>query len=77
MMPRDVTAADLAYWAEFEPRPVLFAADDPDTEVCPAVVTTVPDPHGVIGTTCVRVAWELSEVELMDLAKGGTLEDHR
>lgn len=24
MMPRDVTAADLAYWAEFEPRPVAL-----------------------------------------------------
>lgn len=73
MTPRLLTDADLAYWADYEPRAATYAADDPDTSPCPAVITTVADPHGVIGTTCVRVPWTLSEIELMDLAKGGTL----
>ena len=34
---------------------------------------TVPDPHGVVGTYVVRVAWQLDEIELAHLATGGTL----
>lgn len=73
MKPRAVTEADLARWADFQPHPVVYAADDPDTSPCPAIITTVADPHGVVGPTVVRVAWQLDEVELMHLAKGGTL----
>lgn len=73
MNPRAITDADLGYWSELDPRVVTFAADDPDTQPCPAVVTAVPDPHGVLGRAVVRVPWELSEIELAQLAQGGTL----
>lgn len=73
MKPRENTPTDMAYWADYQPRPVVFAADDPDCVPCPALVTTVDDPYGVVGPTVVRVAYTLDEVELAHLAKGGTL----
>lgn len=73
MSPRDIIDADLAYWADYSPTVVTYAADDPETAPCPAVVTDVPDPYGVIGRRVVRVPWTLSEIELAHLAKGGTL----
>jgi len=73
MNPRQITEADLAYWSGQNPQVLVFAADDPDTTPCPAILTEVEDPHGVVGSHVVRVAWELSEIELMHLVKGGTL----
>jgi len=73
MNPRPIVDTDLRYWADLHPRVVTYAADDPDTSPCPAIITTVPDPFGKVGPTVVRVPWELSEIELMHLAKGGTL----
>lgn len=73
MTPREITQADLDYWADQSPRIVVFAADDPDTSPCPAVVTETNDPYGVVGQTVVRVPWALNEIEMMHLVKGGTL----
>ena len=73
MLPRPIKDADLAYWADFNPRPTTFAADDPTFEPCPALITTEPDNHGVVGGVVVRVPWQLTEIELVHLAKGGTL----
>ena len=73
MIPRPITDADLGYWGDFVCERVTFAADDPDTIPCPALATLVPDPHGVVGTYVVRVAWQLDEIELAHLATGGTL----
>ena len=73
MLPRELLDEDMEYWRDLDPRPVLFAADDPTFEPCAAVVTTVVDEHGVVGQTVVRVPWTLSEIELMHLAKGGTI----
>lgn len=73
MNPRQLREADLRYWADYSPRAVTFAADDPETVPCPALVTEVADPHGVVGRTVVRVPWALSEIELAHLANGGTL----
>lgn len=61
------------YWSDYSPRPVVYAADDPTFAPCPALITTVADPHGVVGDTVVRIAWTLDEIELANLAKGGTL----
>lgn len=72
MTPRQTTDADLAYWADQSPRAVVFAADDPTFEPCPAIITDDQTTE-VGGGVVVRVAWELDEVELAHLAKGGTL----
>lgn len=73
MNPRPINDRDLAYWADYWPRVITFAADDPTCAPCPAIVTEVPDEYGIIGRTVVRVPWSLSEIELTHLAKGGTL----
>jgi hypothetical protein len=68
------TSADtpeaLAYWADLNPRPAVFTApgEMPDCEACPALITGTTDGAGPV----VRVAWQLDEVELAHLARGGT-----
>ncbi len=76
MNPRPIIPADLAYWSDYEPRPVTYAprpvtyaADDPNSIPCPGVLTIDPTRDALV----VRVAWQLDEIELMHLAKGGTL----
>lgn len=75
MRPRELRDTDLGYWADLDPRPVTFAADDETFEPCPAIVTTdgTPGSGNVGGGTVVRVPWQLDEVELAHLARGGTL----
>jgi hypothetical protein len=76
VIPRPIIDADLDYWStnyDEHPRPMVFVADDPTCSPCPALVTLVPDPHGVIGATVVRVPYQLDEIELAALARGGTL----
>lgn len=71
MRPRPVTDADLRYWRELNPRPATFSGPgevDAAIEPCPGVVTD-GDEFGPV----VRVAWELDEIELAHLARGGTL----
>ena len=72
MKPRSVyTASDLKYWSENNPRRALFTpprtASPDDVMPCPALVTR-PGNNPVV-----RVAWELDEIELAELARGGTL----
>lgn len=74
MKPRATTDADLAYWADYDPRPVVIGGppSEPDCIPCPALVTSTP---GVlVGTDrAIRVPYELDEIELAHLARGGTL----
>lgn len=72
MRPRTITEADLEHWARFKPRPVTYAADDETFLPCPALVTQVDDTE-VGGGVVVRVPWQLDEIELAHLARGGTL----
>lgn len=70
MRPRPNTEADLAYWADMDPRPALISGPgevEMNIEACPALITTTEE--GPV----VRVAWQLDEIELAHLAKGGTL----
>lgn len=71
MRPRAITDADLEYWSSLNPRPVTMTGPgevDAGIEPCPALVTD-GDQFGQV----VRVPWELDEIELAALAKGGTL----
>lgn len=70
MNPRTITPDDLAYWDELNPTVLVFAADDEYCQPCPAVATDDPTrPGGRV----VRVAWQLDEIDLAHLARGGTL----
>lgn len=72
----EITEAMLDYWRGVDPdaRVVVFNApedDPPGCQPCPAVVTvTVEDgrPFAVV-----RVAWKPNEIELAQLAQGGTI----
>lgn len=71
MKPRPITVADLGYWAHLNPRHALISGPgeiEAHIEPCPAVITD-GDEFG----TVVRVPWQLDEIELTHLAKGGTL----
>jgi hypothetical protein len=71
MRPRPITEADMAYWSNLNPRQTLVSGPgeiEADIEPCPAVITD-GDEFG----TVVRVPWQLDEIELAHLAKGGTL----
>lgn len=71
MKPRPITDADMAYWGELNPRPALISGPgevEAHIEPCHAIITN-GDEFG----TVVRVPWQLDEIELTHLAKGGTL----
>lgn len=71
MTPRDITETDLVYWAELNPRVTVFTAPgevEAGIEPCPGLVTDGDQ----FGRVC-RVAITLDEIELVRLAKGGTL----
>lgn len=72
MRPRETTDADLAYWVDYEPKPVVIGGppSEPDCIPCPALITHDPTRGGQV---IVRVPFELDEIELMHLARGGTL----
>lgn len=72
MQPRPTTEADLAYWSALNPRPATFGPPlgSEDVAPCPAIVTT---DDMASGHDVVRVPWQLDEIELVHLAKGGTL----
>jgi hypothetical protein len=72
--PRAITEADLGYWVDYDPVPQVIGGppSEPDCIPCPAVVTRdVRD--GREGQVIVRVPFELDEIELAHLARGGTL----
>jgi hypothetical protein len=69
--PRHITDADLAYWADLNPRVVSFTAPaevEAGIEPAPGIITDGDE----FGHVC-RVAITLDEIELVRLAKGGTL----
>lgn len=72
MRPREITDADMAYWADCNPRRVTFTAPgevEAGIEPCPGIVTDDPDDQSPIA----RVAWQLDEIELAHLARTGTI----
>jgi len=71
MRPRPITEADMTYWGDQNPRPVLLTGPgeiEARIEPCPGIVTD-GDEFGSV----VRVPWTLDEIELAHLAQGGTL----
>ena len=71
MKPREISDRDLAYWDALNPRVVTFTAPaevEAGIEPCPGLITDGDE----FGKVC-RVAVTLDEVELVHLAKGGTL----
>lgn len=73
-MPRDITEADLCYWADYDPNPTVIGGppSEPDCIPCPAVVTyEIREGHG--RQLIVRVPFTLDEIELAHLAQGGTI----
>jgi len=69
--PRALTDADAAYWADENPRLVMFTGPgevEAGVKPCPGFVTDGDE----FGQVC-RVAWKLDEIELAHLARGGTL----
>jgi hypothetical protein len=74
MKPRLIEPRDLAYWEDLNPEVTVFTGPgevEAGVEPCATVVT-----DDCIGNTfgrVVRVPWTLDEIELMHLAKGGTL----
>lgn len=70
MMPRDITPTDLAYYRELNPTVVVYAADNETVYPVRAIVTKDHDDGFNIA---VRVPWTLDEIELANLAQGGTL----
>lgn len=74
MKPRPTTDADLAYWADQDPIPTVIGGppSEPDCIPCPAIITT-SDALASGPNQAVRVPYELDEIELAHLARGGTL----
>ena len=65
-----MTEADLAYWADANPRPATFTAPgeiEAGVDPCPGLIA-----DSDLGKVCL-VAWTLDEIELAHLACGGTL----
>lgn len=74
MKPRAITDADLGYWVDYHPEPTIIGGppSEPDCIPCPAVITRGTHPNGG-EQLIVRVPFELDEIELAHLARGGTL----
>lgn len=70
MTPRDLTQADLDYFSELNPRAVVYSADNEHVDPVQAIVTEGIESGFV---RHVRVPWVLDEIDLANLAKGGTL----
>lgn len=67
MTPRDISEADLNYWSARAPRPARYTGPgeiDDGIEPCPAINLSDGE---------IAVPWTLDEIELVHLAKGGTL----
>lgn len=67
MTPREITDADLAYWGDRVQHVSRFTGPgevERGIEPCPAIVLDLNE---------VAVAWTLDEIEMVHLAKGGTL----
>lgn len=75
MEPRAITPDDIELFASngLNPRRVTYAADDETFSSCDALVTDDANGSPVGGGNVVRVPWRMNEIELMQLAEGGTL----
>lgn len=73
MDPSPITDAGRAYWSDYEHREVTFTAPDdpPGCEPCRALVTRTFEDGRAFDV--VRVPWKPNEIELVHLAKGGTI----
>lgn len=74
--PRRITEADLAYWADGDPRPAVFSGPgeiEAGVEPCEGIWTTENPAYGPDFGPVVRVPVVLDEIEITHLAKGGTL----
>lgn len=72
MKPRPPTHADLAYWDVTADHIAVFSAPSEvlaGVEPCAGIITPATDEFGA----AVRVPWQLDEIELAHLARGGTL----
>jgi hypothetical protein len=71
--PRDIRQSDLDYWADYDAHATVIGGppSEPDCIPCPALVTTSEALNGT--TVAIRVPYELDEIELAHLARGGTL----
>lgn len=71
----EITEDHMAYWRSVDPdaRVVIFTApeDPPDCVPCPGVVTRMVEEGREFHV--VRVAWKPNEIELAQLALGGTI----
>lgn len=74
MKPRPINDADMAYWADYSPVPQVIGGppSEPDCIPCPALITRELR-EGRDDLLIVRVPFELDEIELTHLARGGTL----
>lgn len=69
----EITEEQAAFWSAFAPKLTIFTApeDPPGCVPCPGLVTEVREmgrPFNVV-----RVPWKLTDVEIAQLAAGGTL----
>lgn len=74
MKPRYIEPRDLGYWEALNPVVTMFSGPgevEAGVEPCPSIVTD--DQLGNLFGKVVRVPWVLDEIELVHLAKGGTL----
>jgi len=77
MIPVAPTAEQVAYWADLHPSEVVSIGgpqEGPDVTPCPAILTesNIEGDHNP-SVPVVRVAFQMDEIELTHLAKGGTL----
>lgn len=67
MQPREITLADMALWSDRHPSVARYTAPgeiEAGIEPCPALNLSGGE---------IAVPWQLNEIELADLAKGGQL----
>jgi hypothetical protein len=64
----EITDDHVAYWAGHVVKAVTFQGDGDSVGDVRALITTDHD-----GTQAVRVPWKLNEIELAQLARGGTI----
>jgi hypothetical protein len=72
---REFTDDHLAYWSEFETTVHTFTAPREQEEgIEPALgIVTQPREPADLDQPCVRVAWKPNEIDLVHLARGGTI----
>lgn len=72
---KQITDDHLAYWRDYDCKVATFTApEEQAVGIEPAVgIVTAPQDASDLGMPCVRVAWKPNEIEVAQLAKGGTI----